>query len=365
MGRPLLPAYVLSAVAVVTAILGSLVIFETASIKLTVPASRIVANKTLKGGPSGADIATTRIQADVTDSEHGTTATAPVPPTYATGEVVFTCSACTSGTTTVPNGTMVSTASHTHYATQSSADLTPQQKTVTVPIRAVLPGLPGNTATNTVTVIDKPITNVTVQNPKPVAGGAEAGVAQVVQQSDLDRVRAELMAKIVVDLNATLTAQAGGLSFVIDGQPTVNVTSDHAVGDRVATFTMTMSATQGAIAFSSAQADSLMRTALEQKIPKGFTLAPDPVETSCQVQKTSANGDVTIKGAAIGVVVPNITVSQLKSRIKGLRVDVARRQLEQVAPGVIADITVRPAVPWLPVLQDHIALTIVREPVTV
>ena len=79
MGRPLLPAYVLSAVAVVAAILGSLVIFETASIKLTVPASRIVANKTLKGGPSGADIATTRIQADVTDSEHGTTASAPVP----------------------------------------------------------------------------------------------------------------------------------------------------------------------------------------------------------------------------------------------------------------------------------------------
>jgi hypothetical protein len=260
---------------------------------------------------------------------------------------------------------MVSTASHTHYATQSSADLTSQQKTVTVPIRAVLPGLPGNTATNTVTVIDKPITNVTVQNPKPIAGGAEAGVAQVVQQSDLDRVRAELMAKIVVDLNATLTAQAGGLSFVIDGQPTLNVTSDHAVGDRVATFTMTMSATQGAIAFSAAQADALMRTALEQKIPKGFTLTPDPVETSYQVQKTSAGGDVTIKGAAIGVVVPNITVSQLKSRIKGLRVDVARRQLEQVAPGVIADITVRPAVPWLPVLQDHITLTIVREPVTV
>jgi hypothetical protein len=236
---------------------------------------------------------------------------------------------------------------------------------VTVPIRAALPGLPGNTAANTVTVIDKPITNVTVQNPKPIAGGAEAGVAQVVQQSDLDRVRAELMAKIVVDLNATLTAQAGGLSFVIDGQPTVNVTSDHAVGDRVATFTMTMTATQGAIAFSSAQADSLMRTALDQKIPKGFTLTPEPVQTTYQAQKTSANGDVTIKGSAIGVVVPNITVSQLKSRIKGLRVDVARHQLEQVAPGVVADITVRPAVPWLPVLQDHITLTIVREPVTV
>src|SRR5438309_8886415 len=98
MGRPLLPAYVLSAVAVVTAILGSLVIFETASIKLTVPASRIVANKTLKRGPSGADIATTRIQDDVTDSEHGTPAPAPVPPTYSTREVIFPCTPCSSAT---------------------------------------------------------------------------------------------------------------------------------------------------------------------------------------------------------------------------------------------------------------------------
>lgn len=368
MGRPLLPAFVLSAVAVVAAILGSLVIFETASIKLTVPAARVVADKTLNGGPSGADLVTTRIHADVADTEQGTTSTVDVPAAPATGQVKFHLM-CPCQAVTEPAGTVVATTKGFRYLT--TAQVVMQQGTQsqdqTVGVRANVSGAAGNTAPNTVTVIENNTShpNLSVTNPQPITGGADATTAQVVQQSDLDRVRSELTDKVTLDLGAALKAQAEGLGYVPDGQPTLTTASDHQVGDHTPTFTMTISATQAAIAFSSVHADALMRTALEQKVPKGFALTADPVQTSYQVQKTSANGDVTIKGSAIGVAVPNVTSNQLKARIKGMRVDAARRQLEQLAPGVTADITVRPAIPWLPVLQDHITLTIVRKPVTV
>src|SRR5260370_7630706 len=88
--QPLLPAYALSAIAVVVAVLGSLVVMETATVKLVVPASKLVANVTLKGGPHGQDLVTTTIQADVSDSALGTASTLQVAPIPAPGLAPFT-----------------------------------------------------------------------------------------------------------------------------------------------------------------------------------------------------------------------------------------------------------------------------------
>src|SRR5216683_1812622 len=283
--QPLLPAYALSAIAVVAAVLGSLVVTETATVKLVVPASRLVANVTLKGGPHGQDIVTTTIQADVSDSTQGTA--------------------------------------------------------------------------STLTVIDQPIPNVKVTNPQPITGGTDATSNQVIQQSDLDRVQLTLTAKVTQDIDAALKAQAEGLNYLTDGQPALKVTTDHKVGEQVPTFNMTITATLSAVAFSLAQADSLMRGAVNQKLPKGFQLTADPIQTTYQVQKPTGTGDITIKGTGTGVIVPNVTAGELAARIRGMRVDAARRQLELLAPGTSVDISVKPSVPWLPVLQDHITLTIV------
>jgi hypothetical protein len=357
--QPLLLAYVLSAVAALAAILGSLVVLETATITVTVPTTKVAADRTITGGATGQELTTTRIQADVTDSQQGTTSVAAVAPAYATGQVVFTCSPCPSNSLSIADGTTVSTAAGIHYATQGRADIVPPATSVQAAIRSLQPGTPGNTGASTVTVIDKPITNVKVNNPSPIVGGANATTAQVVQQSDLDRVRAALTVRVGQDLNAALAAQAGGLTFAADGQPVLNFTSDHTVGDQVATFSMTVTATLGAIAFSQSQADALMGASITQRIPKGFTLVPNSVQSSYVVQHAGANGDVTIKGSAIGVMVTNVTAAELKARIKGMRVESARKELLQITPGTAVDMSVKPNVPWLPVLQDHITLRIV------
>ncbi len=355
--QPLLPAYALSAIAVVAAVLGSLVVMETATVKLVVPASKLVANVTLKGGPHGQDLVTTTIQADVRDSQQGTASTLQVAAIPAAGLVTFTCSPCSPNEMPIPFGTTVSTPAGVHYDV-APASIAPAHTFVQVPIRALVPGKAGNTAANTVTVIDKPIPNVKVTNPQPIGGGTDATTNQVIQQSDLDHVQLALTAKVTQDIEAALKAQAEGLNYLTDGQPTLKVTGDHKVGDQVATFNMTIAATLSAVAFSQAQADTLLRGALNQKLPKGFQLTAEPIQTIYQVQRAS-NGDVTIKGTGTGVMVPNVTAGELKARIRGMRVDAARQQLQLLAPGTTVDISIKPSVPWLPVLEDHINLTIV------
>jgi hypothetical protein len=358
--QPLLPAYVLSAIAVVAAALGSLVVMETATVKLVVPASKLVANVTMKGGQHGQDLVTTTIVADISESQQGTASAITVPPTLATGQVVFTCSPCSTSATPIPFGTTVSTTAGVHYDV-GSGEVSAAHPSLTVAAHALVAGKTGNTAANTVTVIDKPIPNVKVTNPQPFAGGNDATTNQVIQQADLDKVRLELTARVSQDLDATLKAQAEGLNYLTDGQPTLTVTTDHKVGDQVATFNMTIAAKLTAVAFSQAQADLIMRNALDKNLPKKYQLTADPIQTVYQVQKPSANGEITIKGTGTGVMVPNVTAGELKARIRGMRVDAARQQLQLLAPGTTVDISVKPSVPWLPVLQDHINLTIVVE----
>lgn len=333
---------------------------ETATVKLVVPASKLVANVTMKGGPHGQDLVTTTIVAEISDSQQGTASPMTVPPTLATGQVVFTCSPCSTSATSIPIGTTVSTTAGVHYDV-GSGEVSAAHPSLTVSSHALVAGKTGNTAANTVTVIDKPIPNVKVTNPQPFAGGNDATANQVIQQADLDKVQLELTAKVRQDLDAALKAQAEGLNYLTDGQPTLAVTTDHKVGDQVATFNMTIAAKLSAVAFSQAQADLIMRNALDKNLPKKYQLTADPIQTVYQVQKPSANGDITIKGTGTGVMVPNVTASELKARIRGMRVDAARQQLQLLAPGTTVDISVKPSIPWLPVLQDHINLTIVVE----
>jgi len=232
----------LSAIAAVAAILGSLVVMETATVKLVVPATKLVANVTFKGGPHGQDLVTTTIQADVSDSAQGTASTLQVAAIPATGLATFTCSPCSPNEMPIPFGTTVSTVAGVHYDV-APASITPPHTFVQVPIRALVPGKAGNTAANTVTVIDKPIPNVKVTNPQPITGGTDPTSNQVIQQSDLDRVQLALTAKVTQDIEAALKAQAEGLNYLTDGQPTLKVTADHKVGDQVATFNMTITAT--------------------------------------------------------------------------------------------------------------------------
>jgi hypothetical protein len=358
--RQLFLAYVLSALAVVFAAVGSLLFTETAVVKLSVAPQRVVAQVTLAAG-----LQTQRIHADVTDSQQGTASSVVTNPTYAAGQVIFSCSpACKQAPVTISQGTLVTTAKSLGYTTQSAVMITTTTgSSAPVAVRATAPGAAWNADANTLTTIaNSPDANLHVTNAAAIVGGTNPRSAQVIQQSDFDAVRNALTVKINDELAVALKFNAHGMNFVADGAPVVNLTSDHSVGDETPTFTITMTGTSGAVAFSDSQAQALIRSALQAKIPAGDELTNDPIQAVYQVGQPNANGDVGIIGKASGFAIPKLSQASLRSQIRGLTPAQAARSLQRTAPGSLIEIRISPsAMPWLPVVADHITLTVVVE----
>jgi baseplate J-like protein len=361
LSRPqLLVAYVLSALAVLFAAVGSLLFTETAAVKLSVPPQSVVAQATLTAG-----LQTQRIHADVTDSQQGTASTVVTNPTYAAGQVVFSCSpACKQAPVTIPQGTLVTTAKSLGYATGAAAMITTTTgSSAPVAVRATAPGAAWNADASTLTgITNSPDPNLHVTNPAAIAGGANPRSAQVIQQSDFDTVRSALTVKVNDELAVALKFNAHGMSLVPDGAPVINLTSDHSVGDETPTFTITMTGTAGAVAFSESQALAQLRSALQAKIPAGDELTNDPIQAVYGLGPPNANGDVSVVAKASGFAIPRLSQQSLRSQIRGLTPTQAARSLQRTAPGSLIEIRISPSgMPWLPVVADHISLTVVVE----
>ena len=126
---------------------------------------------------------------------------------------------------------------------------------------------------------------------------------------------------------------------------------------------MTMTGAVGATAFSDSQATSLIRAALDAKIPAGQQLTSDSVQITWQILQTSPNGDVTVNGTALGFITPKVSTDTLRARVRGLSPSEARKALERAVPGSSVEIRITPvAVPWLPLVAEHIAITVVVKP---
>jgi hypothetical protein len=360
----LVPALVLSAVVALAAALGSLLYVETANVKLSVPPQRLQADTTINAGPNGPDLKTHHVDASVTESQSGSASAVPVPPATASGSVLFYCSpACPTGTR-VPQ--TVATFSGIQFDTRSSGVIPAQGRGLTVPVRAGQAGASGNVAAGSITVIVSPHTpNLRVTNAEATSGGADARTEQAIQQSDFDNVANSLTAKVTSDLTSALIAKTAGMSYVLDGPPIINLTSDYTVGDKTSTFKITIIGTTGATAFSESEARSLLLSALQTKVPAGYQLTSDPLTTSFQILHFSSRGVVAIAGSAVGFIVPVLSTDKLAAEIRGMTVADARRHLQQKVPGSSADIsTTPPLVYWLPLISKHISLSVTVEPGT-
>ena len=363
----LIRAFILSAVVVLVAALGSLLYAETASVKLSVPPQKLGATATLSGSQTGGDLKTEHIDATATQSLAGTAMTVFIEPKYATGQVVFryTCqSSCPSRPIVISAGTLVTTDALLGYATQAVAAVQSPSWTTTVAVRATSPGTAWNTGKNTITGInDNPSPDLHVFNPAPITGATDGRSAQIIQQSDWDAVLNLLTPMVSDALDVALKAKAVDMSFIETGPPLMTVTSNHRVGDVAKTFTITMTGRVGATAFSNADALRLIRSALDAKIPPGQELTSDSVQITWQILQTSPNGDITVNGTALGFIAPKLSTDTLRSKIRGLSPTEARKSLERTVPGSKAEIHVSPStMPWLPLIAEHIKVTVVVEP---
>jgi hypothetical protein len=354
-------AYLLSAAVVLVAAVGSLLFTQSATVNMSVPSQSVEVLATLS------TLATQRIAANITESQQGTASTVQIGPTDATGLVVFSCKpGCQKAPVTIAQGTIVTTAKSLGYTTQAPATISTTTGSATVGVRATSPGAAWNTGPDTLTIIPNYTDpGLKVINPAAIAGGTNARSAQVIQQSDYDVVRDTLTVKVNNELGAALNINAHGMLYVGDPQPVILVTSDHNVGDEVPSFTITVSGKIGATEFSESQAKAIMQTALEAKVPPGKALTNDPVQIIYQSQQVGPNADVVVTAKADAFLIPKLSPQSLSSQVRGLGPAEAAKSLQRAAPGSLVDIRISPAwVPFLPIIGDHISVTVIVEPNT-
>jgi hypothetical protein len=354
----LVRAYVLSAIVVLVAALGSLLYAETASVKLALLPHKLTVNTTL----TNLDLHTQPIDATVKMAQRGTASTVQTQPTYATGKVVFSCTTprCPSQLR-LPAATLVATSKTLGYTTVSPVTLT-RARSATVDVRATAPGAAWNTGPNTITEIynaeQYPI-DLHVTNPASVDGALNSRAIQVILQSDVDALNTQLSVKATNALNAALRAKALQMSYAAIGLPVMAATTDRRVGDLAPFFTMTMTGSLGATAFSDDEAQSLMKAALVAKVPRGQALTDGPIISSYEVRHVGPNGQLTLSGTSTALVIPDVSSQTLRTQIRGLSPAAARKSLEGAAPGSKIEIQISPVeLPLLPLIKEHITVKV-------
>ena len=355
------------ALALVAVASGGVLYGETASVKLSIPPQRLQAKVGLILGQREGQLHVQRIQASFTASQEGTASTVQISATNASGEVLFTCSPCQNVPLTIPQGTLVSTNKSLGFTTVADTTITTITNAVgsgSASVRATAAGTEWNTDPNTVTTIpSSPDPNLHVTNPASITGGANARSAQVIQQSDFDSVRGSLTTTVSDHMDAELTAPAPGLAYIPDPQPVLRVTSDHGVGDETPTFAITMTGTLSAVAFSESEAQALERAAVMAQVPPDQELTSDPIQWTYFGQQATGNGDQILILTGVGCMVPKLSQRTLRSQIAGQSSAQAGKSLQRTAPGSTVEIQTWPsAMPWLPLVAEHISIKSVVEP---
>lgn len=351
-------AIVAAAGAIALVVVGSaIVLSETASVKLVVPPQRIEAAVSLNS------ITLQHIDAELTDTWQGTASAVNVTAAFASGPEYFRLSCSRCSPVTVNAGTVVRTSDGVRFATQSAVTV-PPQSALPVPIKAMVAGSAGNQAPETVTIIEHPPSlSLSAYNPTAIIGGADAGTSQVIQKSDMDAARAALTTKVTNELTAALAAKATGMTFIADAAPTLNFTSDHSVGDKTGTFTLSVDATLGARAFADADAEPKLKAALQHDVLPGYRLV-EPIQATYSVTDGGDPNHPTVSGHAIGYAVPKSSPSQLADELKGSGVSDASSHLHRSFPGAGVRITTGPlSYGWLPLISSRISVSLEVTPV--
>ena len=356
----LLSAYLVGGPLAVLVALGFLVYGEHAVVKVTVTAQRLqVANVPLAGGADTAGLATQQISASASEQQMVASGVVQLPARPATGLVSFMCSpmtSCPNGYTVVA-GTLLKSTSGAEYRTLSTASFPSCAWSSPVGVAALTAGAAGNAAPGAL-VFGRFPSYVHVDNALAIAGGTDPHSAHLVQQSDVNAASSVLTARVSAELNSKLQTRAGSLSFVTAGAPAFSTTSSARAGDSAATFTVTVTGTIHAIAYSASDAGALLRGALSQRVAPGYRLTTAPIDATYSMQPGGL-----FTGSAAAYEVPSVDPGALAAALRGQSLSEATSRIDQSVPNGAAGIQVTPfAVPWLPMLSDHISVVVVTRP---
>jgi hypothetical protein len=213
--------------------------------------------------------------------------------TSATGQVTFTNND-TSASRSIAAGSIVKTASGIEFRTVKAVVVpraaVPPPSFVpgkaSVGVQAVVAGLSGNVAANTITKVpsgSNPLGLLRVTNTAATSGGTHAETKQVTQ-ADVDAAVTALTATVQSQLETAVAAPAtapAGATLIAE---TATVGETHAepataslVGAEVETFVLSLTATGTILAVESAPLEAIADSMLQAAVPNGSQLQVDSV----------------------------------------------------------------------------------------
>jgi hypothetical protein len=363
--------YLLGAAALaVVALLVGILYLPTATATVSVQGTAVNADTTLLGAPgtsagSPDHFATQPIHAEESQNLPGTpTGQKQIPAQGSIGEVTFTenCSfLCDSGTTPIPVGTSVSTSDGKRYTTTKPVNVASPRGSATAPVKAVTAGPDGNTGAHTITNIDRNRDfNLTVDNSQATSGGADARTATVIQQPDIDGIK-DLYAKDAIPrVTDQLNGKAQGQKVVlVGGGVQATAKADHAVGEEVGCFTVTIKVAGDGVAFDEKAVQKMLKSFLQRKIPQGSQLTTNGTTLKYEPIDATTDGHITLNGHASGFYAPIFLEPAIRSHLKGMSPTKGRAFLQSLPNVVDARVTQSPfGLPWLPLFSSRITLKI-------
>ncbi|HEY9289126.1 MAG TPA: baseplate J/gp47 family protein [Candidatus Dormibacteraeota bacterium] len=359
------PYLIGAGVLVLLGLLAGILYLPTASAALIVAGTPIKEDITLNGAPgaqtSGDQFATQAVHASQQQSLPGTaTGQKPVAAVAASGNVTFSYSNCFIFCQPIPKGWTVETADGAQkFATQKVASINGTGGNVTVPVVAEAAGAAGNVAAGQISKIQgNGDDSITVSNADPTTGGADARTATVIQQSDIDSVRDAYAKDATQQVQDQLNSKAQGKKIVLVGTGVqASATADHKVGDEVGGFTVTVTVAGDGVVFDDAAVQSLLKSALQRKLPQGTQLTSENTKLTYDVASSSADGHITLNGHASGFYTPVYIQSNIRAKLKGMSPSRAHAFLQTLPNVIDARVTQSPfGLPWLPLFSSRITL---------
>ena len=377
-------------VAAIALVIGLVAVLGTAGFLLlpnaeivVIPASGSVGplqlNVTAQSGVTEPDpvnllVPATRYTFDVAASETFPTSGVRVEETAATGEVTFS-SLNTGSSNQIEKGAIVETESGIEFRTLAEITL-PQAdigivdgefvvipSTEKVAIEAVVLGVSGNVAANTIVVVPKEenARRTTVTNETATGGGTHTETKQV-QQSDIDAALAALDLALAADFDRQIAERTGvpdGTTLfpetktLGEGTPTVDPTT--LVGTDAEAFELGLTAQGVVIGVDPGPVDTLAKARIRTAVDDGFRLVEDSIRVT--PDSPIVAGSVITFPVTVGALEVRIVDGPaLLARVRGLGLPQARTVLR-----AYGEVTISVWPDWvttIPSLEGRATLTI-------
>jgi hypothetical protein len=304
-----------------------------------------------------------------------------VPLAPATGQVVYTngfaapkicpSAGCSAGIV-IPYGQRLMNTNQLEFAQTTDNPmwggvLVPWKGTAQANVVAVVAGSTGNVGSDTITQIedDHYGPELSVTNPQATGNGTDPSTTPQMTEADFDAGRAQLEQEI----HQTIAQQIQGSGqpgeklsdTLIFGPP--QYTTDHQPGDKVPSFSGTMTVTGEGDFYVDADVISAYKTYLAQHVPNNLQLlTSSPTQVDYRLLSAAKGGFLVFVGNASAYVAPTLDEHQIRAAIVGRPTAQARFYLEKLPIRSVAIKEEPLALPLMPLLDRRITLSYVVEP---